>query len=280
MAVSWAQRMLRVWRVLPPRMNFGAASTTSTEAPPRRAAIAAHSAALPPPTTSTSYFLERSAISGSIWQKPRALEIPRNWTSRCGILHTTNAEPARFLTRCSCLPSMRRTAFTGALMSDAGRKYRIWAQGGTDRDRPRQLPGQAAALHPVLPGLGLRARLPDHHAVGDDHARAFEFRFARAAIRGAFEAKKQGYDAYFMNHFSGCGTLRGAAAVDIPVMGLGEATLLHACTLGRRLGLVAINPAFVPWHRGSGVALRPAAARGRRTHHRRAHQRLHDGLRR
>jgi Asp/Glu/hydantoin racemase len=36
--------------------------------------------------------------------------------------------------------------------------------------------------------------------------------------------------------------------VDIPVLGLGETTLFHACTLGRKLGLVTINPAFIPWH--------------------------------
>jgi hypothetical protein len=62
-AASWAQRMLRVWRVFPPRQNLSAASTTSTDEPARRAAIAAQSAALPPPATSTSYFLVRSAIS-------------------------------------------------------------------------------------------------------------------------------------------------------------------------------------------------------------------------
>jgi Asp/Glu/hydantoin racemase len=32
------------------------------------------------------------------------------------------------------------------------------------------------------------------------------------------------------------------------VLGLGEATLLHACTAGRKLGLLAINPAFIPTH--------------------------------
>jgi Asp/Glu/hydantoin racemase len=36
--------------------------------------------------------------------------------------------------------------------------------------------------------------------------------------------------------------------VKIPVLGLGEATLLHACTMGRKLGLLAINPAFIPAH--------------------------------
>jgi Asp/Glu/hydantoin racemase len=38
------------------------------------------------------------------------------------------------------------------------------------------------------------------------------------------------------------------SVVDIPVLGLGETTLFHACTLGRKLGLVTINPVFIPWH--------------------------------
>ena len=38
------------------------------------------------------------------------------------------------------------------------------------------------------------------------------------------------------------------AAVKIPVLGLGETTLLHACTVGRKLGLIAIHPAFIPIH--------------------------------
>ena len=36
--------------------------------------------------------------------------------------------------------------------------------------------------------------------------------------------------------------------MNIPVLGLGEATLLHACTMGRKLGLLTINPAFIPTH--------------------------------
>src|SRR4029450_1988286 len=51
-----------------------------------------------------------------------------------------------------------------------------------------------------------------------------------------------------MNHFQDAGLGEARAAVDIPVLGLGETTLLHACTLGRKLGLVAINPALVAGH--------------------------------
>ena len=75
-----------------------------------------------------------------------------------------------------------------------------------------------------------------------------EFRFSRAVIRGAIQAEREGYDVFFMNHFQDVGLYEARAAVKIPVLGLGEATLLHACTMGRKLGLMAINPAFIPTH--------------------------------
>jgi allantoin racemase len=36
--------------------------------------------------------------------------------------------------------------------------------------------------------------------------------------------------------------------VDIPVIGLGEANLLAALSMGGRLGLVTIDPVFIDWH--------------------------------
>src|ERR1700683_3877323 len=48
------QRMLRVWRLLPPRNSIGAHSRTVTEAPHSRAVSAAQSAAFPPPAMTTS----------------------------------------------------------------------------------------------------------------------------------------------------------------------------------------------------------------------------------
>ena len=43
--------------------------------------------------------------------------------------------------------------------------------------------------------------------------------------------------------------------VDIPVIGLGEVTMLHACTLGQTFGLITINPVFISWHREQIVRL-------------------------
>jgi Asp/Glu/hydantoin racemase len=75
-----------------------------------------------------------------------------------------------------------------------------------------------------------------------------EFRVAGNFIRNAVEAERQGYDAVAITHFQDAGLMEAKSAVDIPVLGLGETTLLHACTLGRKLGLVTINPVFIPWH--------------------------------
>lgn len=76
-----------------------------------------------------------------------------------------------------------------------------------------------------------------------------EFRCADRAIRGAIQAQQDGYDAFVIGHFQEPGLVECRAALDIPVIGLGEATMLNACMLGRTFGLVTINPVFIPWHR-------------------------------
>jgi Asp/Glu/hydantoin racemase len=76
-----------------------------------------------------------------------------------------------------------------------------------------------------------------------------EFRCASQTIRNAIEAQRRGYDAFVIGHFQEPGLIESRTAVDIPVVGLGEAAMLTALTLGRTFGLVTINPAFLPWHR-------------------------------
>jgi allantoin racemase len=76
-----------------------------------------------------------------------------------------------------------------------------------------------------------------------------EFRCADQAIRRGIRAQQEGYDAFVVGHFQEPGLVECRAALDIPVIGLGEATMLYACMLGRTFGLVTINPVFIPWHR-------------------------------
>jgi Asp/Glu/hydantoin racemase len=75
-----------------------------------------------------------------------------------------------------------------------------------------------------------------------------EFRCAAQVIRHAIEAERAGYDAFVVGHFQEPGLLEIRGAVDIPVIGLGEANLLTALTMGGKLGLVTIDPIFISWH--------------------------------
>lgn len=126
--------------------------------------------------------------------------------------------------------------------------FRIWAQGATDQVAHHHY---LAALLPHMKAccdadfeLEFKTMTPSVTTV---HALS-EHRFSREVIRSAIQAERENYDVFFMNHFQDVGLYDARASVNIPVLGLGEATLLHACTMGRKLGLLAINPAFIPTH--------------------------------
>lgn len=74
-----------------------------------------------------------------------------------------------------------------------------------------------------------------------------EFRCAREMISHAIEAERDGYDAFIVGHFQDAGLYEARSAVDIPVVALGEATMLYSCQLGQQSGIVTINPRFIPW---------------------------------
>ncbi|MEJ0017043.1 MAG: aspartate/glutamate racemase family protein [Acetobacteraceae bacterium] len=125
---------------------------------------------------------------------------------------------------------------------------RVWYQSFVDpdeqapyinrlRERLQALasPGISVEVHGMAP--------PDRHF----HP-ITEFRCAQQAIRGALAAERAGYDAFVIGHFQEPGLTECRGAVDIPVISLGEATMLYACSIGRRIGLVTINPVFIPWH--------------------------------
>src|SRR5688500_18052560 len=127
-------------------------------------------------------------------------------------------------------------------------KFKIWFQGATDRVHMAPYIAKVEAhLRTILdPEFSATFHTTTPPAT-TTHA-ITEFRVARNLIRNAVEAERQGYAAMAITHFQDAGLMEVKSVVDIPVLGLGETTLLHACTLGRKLGLVTINPVFVPWH--------------------------------
>ena len=76
-----------------------------------------------------------------------------------------------------------------------------------------------------------------------------EFRCAREVICNAVRAEREGYDAFVIGHFQDAGLYECRSAVDIPVVALGEASMLYACQLGQQIGIVTINPRYISWFR-------------------------------
>jgi len=81
-----------------------------------------------------------------------------------------------------------------------------------------------------------------------------EFRCAAQTIRNALEAERAGYDAVVIGHFQEPGLLETRGALEIPVIGLGEASMVASLSMGRRLGLVTIDPLFIDWHQRQVIA--------------------------
>ncbi len=150
-------------------------------------------------------------------------------------------------------------------MAEPSRPARLWYQSFVHPIEQAPYIERLQALLDAAAGPGIRFEVhglepPDYHF----HPLT-EFRCAAQTIRNALEAERAGYDAFVIGHFQEPGLLEIRGAVDIPVVGLGEASLLAALSMGRRLGLVTIDPVFIDWHerqvRAHGLEQRVAGVR-------------------
>jgi Asp/Glu/hydantoin racemase len=85
---------------------------------------------------------------------------------------------------------------------------------------------------------------PDSHP-----CRLSELRGGLQTVDKIIDAAERGFDAAIIGHFQDAGLYEARTAVDIPVLGLGEASLLNAGQLGRGVGLVTIDDVYLSWHR-------------------------------
>ncbi len=81
-----------------------------------------------------------------------------------------------------------------------------------------------------------------------DFGRLTEFRCAIQVVENALAAEQDGFDGFVLGHFQDPGLYEARSALRLPVIGTGEATLHFAAQLGRRIGLVSIDPVFEVWH--------------------------------
>lgn len=132
--------------------------------------------------------------------------------------------------------------------ADPSRPARIWYQSFVHpvEQKPYIERLQAALDAAASPGVKFEVHgldPPDHlfHPLT-------EFRCAAQVIRIAVEAERSGYDAFVIGHFQEPGLLEIRGALDIPVIGFGEANVLAALSMGSSVGLVTIDPTFITWH--------------------------------
>jgi allantoin racemase len=132
--------------------------------------------------------------------------------------------------------------------ADPSRPARIWYQSFVHpvEQKPYIERLQAALDAAASPGVKFEVHgldPPDHlfHPLT-------EFRCAAQVIRIAVEAERAGYDAFVIGHFQEPGLLEIRGALDIPVIGFGEANVLAALSMGSSVGLVTIDPTFITWH--------------------------------
>jgi allantoin racemase len=125
---------------------------------------------------------------------------------------------------------------------------KIWFQGATDRALMSPYIARVEAHFKAVlePGTSFSFNTTTPPAT-TTHALT-EYRVGQNFIKNAIKAEKEGCDVVAVTHFQDPGLSEAKSAVGIPVLGLGETTLHFSLTLGRKIGLVTINPAFIPWH--------------------------------
>jgi allantoin racemase len=125
---------------------------------------------------------------------------------------------------------------------------RIWYQSFTD---PAKDTGYLRRLRDYLGGIadpGTEVDLDGLTPSASAFSRLNELRCGLHAINRAIEVEAEGYDAVVIGHFQEPGLYEARSSVDIPVVGLGEASMHYALHAGRRFGLVTIHPIFTPIH--------------------------------
>jgi len=125
---------------------------------------------------------------------------------------------------------------------------RIWWQSFVDREQNGPYLDRLAAYLTEIADAGTEVDVVGLSPPDRGFGRLTELRCAVLAVDNALEAFAQGYDAFVFGHFQDPGLYEARSAVEIPVVGLGEASLHWAAQLGRHLALVTIDSVFDRYH--------------------------------
>jgi allantoin racemase len=126
---------------------------------------------------------------------------------------------------------------------------RIWYQSFTDPVVHSAYTDRLGDYLEEISSEGTEVQISGLQPSGTAVHRITEMRGALQSIDLVVGAERDGFDAVVLGHFQDSGMIEMRCALDIPVVGMGEASLLHALTLGRTFGLLTIDSLFADWHR-------------------------------
>jgi len=81
----------------------------------------------------------------------------------------------------------------------------------------------------------------DQQRMHDYRNSYFQLLSTQAIVEATLQAEQEQFDAVVVNCFDDPGVKEARAVVSIPVIGIGEASLLFGCQVGRKLGIVVPN---------------------------------------
>src|SRR5580698_8271139 len=94
--------------------------------------------------------------------------------------------------------------------------------------------GTTIEVHGLAPGKAIA-----------DQYRYLEFRDAGEILENGLKAEREGYDAFLIGNIFEPGLHALREALNIPVLGLCEASIHLACMMGPGFSIVNVNPKFV-----------------------------------
>ncbi|MFT5172998.1 MAG: allantoin racemase [Gammaproteobacteria bacterium] len=125
---------------------------------------------------------------------------------------------------------------------------RLWYQSVT---REGSFPAYRATLGRLLdaaagPGVSIDVHGIRRQGGTGDQYRYLAFLETVEILENVHHAQQQGYDAFVIGNVFNPGLREAREIADIPIVGLGEAVLHTAQTMGERVGFVSINAKFEP----------------------------------
>ncbi|MBO9357144.1 hypothetical protein GG851_24400 [Bordetella petrii] len=121
---------------------------------------------------------------------------------------------------------------------------KIWYQSFT---HPALYPAYNRALAGLIAGLHEPSTQVDIHCLEQSGGLAKQHHYLEhlqttEVLDNVEKAVEAGYDAFAIGHFTDSGLQAAREIASIPVLGLGESSMLTACMMGRKFSLVGINP--------------------------------------